>query len=41
MGKTFKTDLALFSAAFIAAVLVLCANMDLPALAAKLLRALP
>jgi len=41
MGKTFKTDLALFSAAFIAAALVLCANTDFSALVSKLMRALP
>jgi hypothetical protein len=41
MGKTFKTDLMLFSAAFIAAAIVLCANADVAAMVAAIAKVLP
>ncbi|WP_280954426.1 hypothetical protein [Pseudaminobacter soli (ex Li et al. 2025)] len=41
MGNTFKTDLMLFSAAFIAAAIVLCANIDLSVVVSAIARVLP
>jgi hypothetical protein len=41
MSKTFKTDLMLFSAAFVAAAIVLCANADVAFMVAAIVRAFP
>lgn len=40
MSNTIKTDLMLFSAAFIAAAIVLCANADFVSMIAAIVRAL-